>query len=276
MIKILFSPGCYGTYLARSLYYYTELSNSLSTSQLEFDSSGSSHDFRKNKSAQEVIWHGHPDAPSWSIDDNDLTVIILPKKQHYLDYYNNQFHKQENQQLVKFILPQLSITDINDKLNTGWNYNKPFDIDVPRWILREFFSMWITDCFADGYSAKQYNNIPNQLTIDTQDIILNFNNTIDIICQKIGLTKTSTSELINQNHKTFLMSQHYLNSQINCEKWVKSVIAKQNMPTPCQTIFDEAYIQHYFKTLGYEIKCNELNVFPNNAIEMHSLIYKNS
>jgi hypothetical protein len=274
MIKVLFPQGGYGTYLARCLYSYTTLNSGMTDTLIDFDLAGSSHSFRKNQDAKIKIWQGHPTSLDWTNNANDIIIVVLPRQEHHLDYYNNQFHKQDNQQLVKFILSLISIEEINNKLKTGWGYNKLFDASVPKWILREFFSMWITNCFANGYSITQY-NIPSRLTIDTQDIILRFESTFDMICQQLSLTKIVKSELINQNHKTFLISQRYLNSQLNCEQWVDAVVEKKESLSPCQTIFDESYIQHILKIRGYEIKCDGLDNFPKSSLEMNSLIYEN-
>jgi hypothetical protein len=273
MIKILFPPGCYGTYLAQSVYTYTNLRKE-EYAPFDFDTAGSSHVYRKNINAKQVVWHGHLD--TFSSTNLDQTIIILPNQHHRLDYYNNQFHKQQKQQLVEYILSQLSIDEINHKLKSGWGYNNSFDENVPRWILREFFSLWITMCFADGYSVEKYKNIPNQITVDAQDIISNFNNILTAICQECGLTITVDQDSIEQNHANFLKSQHYLDSQIGCEQWVNDTIIAKDCPTPVKTIFDEAYIQHVFRIRGYEIKCDGLNHFPTSTFEMKPLIYENS
>jgi len=275
MIKILFSPGCYGTYLSRCLYTYTNLSPTTPTPiDFDFCPGGSSHAFRKNIDAKKLIWQGHLEI--FTAAPLDRIILILPDKHHCLDYYNNQFHKQEKQELVTYILSQLTLVEINHKLKTGWGYTKSFDKTVPRWILREFFSMWIANCFSNGYSATRYNTISAHYTINAQDIILNFNNAFNTICQELKIEITADQETITHNHKNFLKSQRYLNSQLNCEKWVNDIIKKENSYYMPQTIFDEAYIQHVFRLAGYEIKCDGLNSFPTSSIEMGLLIYENS
>ena len=39
-------------------------------------------------------------------------------------------------------------------------------------------------------------------------------------------------------------------------------------------IITEAIMQKMLRDRGYEIRCYELNDFPNNALELHQLIYK--
>jgi hypothetical protein len=273
MIRVLFSPGCYGTYLARCLYYYTNLRLE-DYKGLDFDQSGSSHEFRKNKLANQVIWHGH--LTTFECGDTDKTIILLPLQQHRLDYYNNQYHKQEKLHLINYLLSQFDGNDIVDKLKSGWGYNLPLGPDIPRWILREFFSLWIADCLSNGYALDQYKEIPSRITVGTQDIINNFYNTFKRICQQCDLDITVTPELITETHNVFLKSQHYLNCQIECEQWVHDTIAGKDSIYTSKTIFDESYIQHIFITHGYEIKCDGLDTFPQHTSEMAQLIYANS
>jgi len=274
VIKILFPPGGYGTYLARCLYGYTNLNDDQPTRPLEFDLYGSSHDFRKNINAKSKIWQGHLSSCDWTINSDDSVIIVLPHIEHYLDYYDNQFAKHHNYGLVDYISCQLSVDEINFKLKNMWNYDKPFDTDTPLWILREFFSMWIRECFDTGYSVDLYKNVPARYTINTQDIILNFNDSFDKICLILGLTKLVDNEIIIQTHKNFLQSQIYHNRQLDCQQWVDSTLSGSEMLLPDQTIFDESYIQHIFRTLNYEIRCEGLEKFPSSSIKMQQLIYK--
>jgi hypothetical protein len=236
--------------------------------------SGSSHtEYNRTTLSKSTIWRGHIN--TFAATQSDSTVIILPNKHHRLDYYNNQYDKAHNQQLYDNILTQLPIDEINKKLKEGWNYTGGFSIDVPRWILREFFSLWIEDCLSNSYSTELY-NVSSTFTIDAQDIFLNFNKVLQTIIDALELTINIDQVSIDQNHKTFLSLQRYHNSQLNCEQWVHAVLTKENMPTPCQTIYDESYIQHYLRILGYEIQCNGLIEFPKDSIEMNTLIYKNT
>ncbi len=274
MIKILFPPGGYGTYLARCLYNYTNLSINTSDVFFEFASSGSSHIFRENTDAKTKIWQGHLTSPDWSINNTDQLIIVLPNKEHHLDYFNNQFDKNYNQKIVKYISLLLPIDDISNKLKINWNYDQPFDSTVPRYILREFFSFWIQDCFNNSYALEKYANIPNKITINTQDIILNFENTFNAICLATNLTKTVDNKTIRKNHETFLLAQRHYGSQLKCDQWVNAIIEGNEMDSPCKTIFDEAYIQHSLRALSYEIKCNGLNNFPVLSTDLNKIIYK--
>jgi len=273
MIKIFFPQGCYGTYLTRCLYNYTNLRPGKFTPLL-FDDAGSSHDHYRD-----------PDLDTTSIQclhfdkslakDNSLKVVILPSELHQLDYYNNQFAKNHGSQLISYIEGHLSVDEIKQKLELGWNYTRPFNDQTPNWILREFFSFWIVDCFKNGYSLNSYKSIIADVVIDTQDIFLNFEQTFKKICQALNLQINIEPTFITKTHKDFLSRQRFHLSQLNCQQWVYDVINdKTDRPSPCQTIFDESYVQYFLRELGYELLCDGLNDFPETATDLHKLIFK--
>ena len=54
MITIVYPPGCYGHYIVKCLYYYTDLKNS-NDEIFKFNENGSSHDIRENKNLNDKI-----------------------------------------------------------------------------------------------------------------------------------------------------------------------------------------------------------------------------
>jgi hypothetical protein len=271
MIKICFPPGCYGNYISRSLYYYTNLRLG-EYSDFTFDEFGSSHVHRYNAEAKKQVKVGHID--TLDITSGDQVIAILPCIDHTLDYYNNQFNKHSHGQIKHFIEEQLPSHEIIQKLKINWGLESGLIEDAPSWILREFFSMWITDCFANGYNTNIYSALTD-ITITTQDIFTNFLPTIHRLCNKLNLQLVVDDSEILKNHTSFLEVQSYHNSQINCNAWVNSVIiTDDDISSPCQTLFDEAYTQHLFRERGYEIQCDGLNIFPTTSAIMKKLIYK--
>ena len=273
MIRIFFPQGCYGTYLTRCLYNYTTLRPGAFT-PLSFDNAGSSHDYYDDPNINlEVIRCSHFDKNL--IADNSRKLVILPIELHQLDYYNNQFVKQHKNQLISYIKEQLSADTIKQKLESGWNYTQEFDDQPPTWILREFFSFWIVDCFRDGYSLKDYRSIIADVVIDTQDIFLNFEKTFEKVCQALGLQINIEQTIITKTHQDFLSKQRFYSSQLKCQQWVYDAIKGNiNTLTPCQTIFDESYVQYLLRELGYELRCDGLDIFPETATALHKLIFK--
>ena len=261
-------PGCYGTYIARCLYSYTDLRQEEYTPFM-FDSSGSSHIHRLNQEAQQKINHGHPG--QLLINSTDQIITVLTDEDHFLDYYDNQFHKQENRHIINYIKNHFTIDEITLKLKNHWSHAQAFDESVPVWMLREWCSFWIQDCLNNSYSIKPYQDI----SISTQDIFLNFIDTFRQLCWALNLSINIEPDLILADNKFFYDVQHYHNIQLTCWEWVDCCLTNtQSLLNPCKTIFDEAYVQHLFRQRGYEIQCNELDAFPTTSDKMKLIIYK--
>ena len=54
------------------------------------------------------------------------------------------------------------------------------------------------------------------------------------------------------------------------------MLTNNNTASPCQTMLDEAYVQHCLREQGYEIRCDGLDTFPTNSSDLRELIYENS
>jgi hypothetical protein len=281
MIKICFPPGCYGHYIGTCIYNFTNL-RSEPFQDFEFDQAGSSHALRTNSELKQHVRVGHfayatagtqHDA-TIQILPTGLAVTVLPTAGHWLDYYNNQFVKQSKNNLVQAISEQLSLDELQHKLATQWQYPGNFDTTVPVWILRELFSFLIWDMLHDGY-AKDWRCIKPSVCLAAQDLFEDYATVFKTLCSQLRLQITVTDECMQKNHQRFVQAQSYHNSQQRCEQWVQDVIASVDSKVcPAQTLFDEAYIQHYLRISGYEIQCDGLNQLPVLSQHMTTLIFK--
>jgi hypothetical protein len=156
-----------------------------------------------------------------------------------------------------------------------WGLSKPYISSSPRWILREFFSYCLINCMSNGYQVHNFVG-SDYVSITADDIFDNFYATYQHIVKQLGLTITTEFESIIQNHEIFLQKQQFHNSQINCNSWVQDILNSDTLDSvsPCQTIFDESYIQYLLRQQGYEIECDNLNIFPSTTSEMKKIIYK--
>jgi hypothetical protein len=273
MIKILFPPGCYGTYFSRCLYSYTSLSSENATN-FNFDTTGSSHDFRKNQLANSLIWFGHLD--TFVSKPEDTIITILPDSNHCLDYYNNQFAKNRKGALIGYLQSQISEDDIKYKLLKYWNYkSNTLNDQIPTWILREWFSFWIKPVLDNSYNINVYKQIPSELQISTQDIFENILQKLTECAITIGKELRINSETILFNHSQFVKNQKLHNAQIKCQHWVDQILYNEiEYPSPCVTIFDESYVQYLLRNQNFEIQCDQLNKFPLSSLDMKKIIYK--
>lgn len=269
MIEIIFPPGCYGNYLTKCIYNYTNLRKETFT-KFNFSDTGSSHDHRFNKKATEYITAKHLDTFNPTL--NSTIVTVLPSYDHNLDYYNNRCYK-ENSQLISYIKSNYTNTDIFDKLNNSWGVNTLLDENTPLWILREWCSFWINDSWNNGYDRNKYSEISN-IRIEANDIVESFDKVFLELISKLNLTLSVDLSIIQQTHFEFQQRQMFHNSQIKCIEWVNCVINNQQLALTHTTLFDEAYIQKLLRDKGYEIYCNGLNNFPKLSTEMKELIYQ--
>lgn len=269
-VKILYPVGCYGNYLARCIYYYTTLGPGTQV-LFDFDDAGSSHTFRDDVLAQQSIECGHPG--TMIMTDHDAVVAVVPDSRHCLDYYNNQFVKQNHADIVKHLQLQLPEYEIESKLRE-WGYYDKFDHQTPVWILREFLSFWMTDSWDQAYNRDSMLSA-SHITIEAENIVENLKQSISTVAWQLGLEVTAEPETIDTNHNEFKRKQQYLYSQFRCTRWVNSLIDNETNGTiPIKTIFDEAYIQHLLREHGYGIRCDGLDQFPNQLADMQKLIYK--
>jgi hypothetical protein len=270
MIKVIFPEGCYGTYLTRCLYNFTNL-NSGQFHPFEFDDNGSSHAHRYDTAARSVIDCGHFEL---STSTNDTVIIMLPDALHNLDYFNNQFYKQEHGELFSYIFQHVTPEEFYLKLQQNWGHTHATNKIIPRWILREYLSHWLTDSWAHGYNRSRYANLSGQLFVEVNGLFTNFVQLLETISSALALDIKLDYDVIKSQHDKFLLHQRFHNSQIKCATAVDNIIQNNNNIIEVQTIFDEAYIQHQLRVNGYELACDGLNQFPATAVEAQKLIYR--
>lgn len=279
MIKVIFAPGCYGSFLTKCLYYLTDLTGLSKKVDFTFDESGSSHDLRQVSDIKKYIMHGHPSingGGTISFDDRDTIISIVPCAGNRLDYYDNQFHKQEKKQIVSYLCSNFSLDIIHKTLLEGWQYDGGLDQATPKWILREWCSFWLDDCLLNGYDQSFFSDLPAIAHITTQDLFTNLATTLHSIAQAIGVNIQSDDHEIMMIQEKFVNAQELHGIQGRCDQWVDDILVGRVTKSPCITLFDEAWTQYQLRCLGYEIKCHNLDDWPVDSQTMRDLIYKTS
>jgi hypothetical protein len=271
MIKVYFPAGCYGTYVTRCIYNYTNLRTE-PFAEFTFGDNGDSHQYRYNDNAKAKIHHGHLGQHPWN--DDHVVVTIVPCHSHRLDYFNNQFIKQDSGKLIEYISSRLSLAVAQDKLKTQWNYHGKFDETVPRWIMREWCSFWINDVLEVSYNPTPYQELKSVAQLTTQDIFENYVELLTEIVSRLGLTFTVNLDIIHQQHENFLSVQKLHNSQLRCEQYVRDVLDGNDTEITVYSIFDEAYIQYLLRLNNLELQCNSLDLFPATTQQLKNLTHE--
>jgi hypothetical protein len=276
MIHVIFSPGSYGSYVMQSIYAYSNLSQS---AQLIFNNiTGDSHNFRNSDERKRYFNQYHlsdTDQTNFYKSELDKVVCIIPDTQHNLDFFCNQLLKQEKGNLINYILKHEPLNVINDKLTNFWNYQGEFSNNVPIWILREWFSFWISDCWKNGYNAQQYIDIKSDISIQASELFNTEDNIFVKIIESIGLKVVASNDIMKENIQKFVSLQKFHNSQNRCDLWVKNLLQENiHSQNPCNNILEEAYVQYKLRENNIEIYCDQLKVFPKTTIDMLRYLYK--
>ena len=245
MIYVTWPPGCYGYYVMQSIFAYSNLSTGY---EIKIESTGSSHGFKKGNNFR----MDHKMEPS-------ADIIIEPVQGHWLDYINNQYLKVNHGDAIKNV--ETIFPDYKKNMADFWK-----DIDQP-WAMREWTSLWLYDVMSVAYK-----NVDGHLS--TKDLYTK--NVFPKLINRLGLTVTADDAIMKHNQSNWIAQQRFHNSQYRCDAWVQDVLTNNNTASPCQTMLDEAYVQHCLREQGYEIRCDGLDTFPTNSSDLREIIYENS
>jgi hypothetical protein len=275
MIGVVFPPGCYGTFLAQCLYYFTHLGYS-SHNNFVFNRDGSSHEFRSNQQSKQVIWYGHPTSPGFDsvIRSANKLVVLLPQITHALDYFDNQFVKQQKTQVIEYLHTHYAPDTIEEKLRLCWQHEQGLDQHTPIWILREWTSYWIGDVLSASYTPKDFDIFESGTRLTTVELFENFGPTIMRLTDALELELMAEPEELSHIYKEFVSRQQFHLIQHRCEAWIDNILLdNHDVPSPCFTLFDEAYVQHLLRDRGYELQCDKLDLFPSGSKTLREKIY---
>jgi len=255
-IHVTWPPGCYGSYVMQSVYAYSNLG---ATSKIVIDPTGSSHSFRESAEQYKYFIMDH------LLSDNS-DIIIGPVQGQELDYFVNQFVKQEQSNVLRYLTELFP--DFKFQISEQWN-------NTDDWAIREWISFWILDVFAAAYTNNTNADLTTDQLFDTNKDT--FPELLIRLIKKLGLSVNADIDIIKTNHANWQKQQQYHNLQKRCDKWISEIInTKENTLSPCITILDEAYVQNRLRSHGYEIRCFELNTFPKTSTELRLLLYKES
>lgn len=275
MIHVVSPPGCYGSYLMQCIYLYSDLGNKTNKPKLKIDQiTGSSHKMARESDLKLFLncFHLTNKVIPCKSDYNDF-IVILPNPNNCLDYANNQFVKQYYSNIPEFIKSHESSDIIEYKLKKFWNYSGVLDNSVPKWIIREFISLWLEDSWNFGYNRSFYKKFPSNIKIETEQLFDSKDSIIVDTIAKINLNLTASINEIKQQTNYWIKYQKFHNIQSKCDSWIESVLSNTYQKNPCLTILDEAYVQMVLRKMDYEIKCENLLIFPKSSLKMADLIY---
>jgi hypothetical protein len=291
---IAYNGGAYGTYLEWAL-------NSLMTSDSikePFTDLGSSHastvghrlhGIKGFKTYIESDRHSatvrlHPkNSKEESLRDNldflvqhcSGVILLYPDREHELMCVSNYMTKIWSGDPYDGAMSYINHEDIYQ----GYDIEPDTDLrTIPAWIRREHMSFNLFNSWHDQvewYFPDHWSN-PRAMIITTKQLFENFT---DVLINIENFWKVKYRRPIADMlpwHNKMISLQANLGKDQLCADIIQATINSQEdhfeFGPLCLT--SQAWIQHQLRLRKYEIRCHDLDVFPQDTESLRSLIYK--
>lgn len=200
------------------------------------------------------------------------TLLVYPTKSTYLLNIHNFLTKIWGD-LHTSLLQYIKLSDIYENYPdaNGIEFNS-----LPNWITREYMSYNIFTSWEDQvewYFPDHYKNKDVHL-ITIEDILYNTKEMVERIKKIYNLNYTKTFDAIVPYHKKNIKLQKYLNQDKISNDILDALLDNKQMEWDPQsiTIISESFIQKKLRDSGYELKCHDLNNFPNTISDLKRLV----
>lgn len=293
-VAIVYNGGAYGTYLE---WVLTTLTTDVGIVP-PFNNNGNSHKFHGNhlvsingyqwenfKNSKESVdfirihpktpHNGHLDQTLAEILDHTGKVIYLyPDRQSVLLTINNFYKKIWKDWWKNRLLTDPTFVK---NLKKNWKFNNLDQVyNAPDWVKREFLSFnlmpsWFSE--VEWYYPDRQFSHPNYKLVLIKDLLYDFKEAILDIQKFCNLMFSKPVDEILPYHKTMLSLQQYATQDQLCLDIVSKTINNEiynweELPLP-----SEAWVQWELRNHGFEIRCNELDMFPTNSVHLKELLY---
>ena len=261
--NIVFCPGGYGTYLAWSMYTYSEL-NISGKIDIPFCPNGSCHLFRTHVGMKNFV------ARHDILELQTNVVYIVPSKDRAIEYLDNQLIKHSNFNYHEMFKNFLS--DYKEKIYAGWGSKIP-----EKWQERELLSFYLPQMFEvqmSEYLNYSIDNNKNAIQISSEEILENPRQCLNNIFAFFNLKTIDTIYKLEEVHESYLNLQLNRNKNQIAIDYANAAIVGKTFKIKNCTLFDEAWIQHLLRERGFEIKCFGLNNLPSCSSELTTLLEK--
>jgi hypothetical protein len=288
MIGVWFVPGMFGSTIEQVLRtYLSDYSNSNSTILPD----GSLHSLDKmahlalTKDLNSFVdnHHQYPDSivtvmyPFIDQHRNELQHTLAPilNSKNILVYSDSlcaselnllfQYYKIANGSAWK---KGRSVFAGNNKLDAQqWNSAYQSFNDLNDWEWREWFSL-----FYPGYTSEwQDQNVPNDwLVLSNTELLFEPVASWHRIFEYLDKTPLLG---LNDFAKIWQDKQNYIIEEFNLiDQIVKNTIDNKEFNWICISPVAEAIVQNRLRSAGWEIKCQDLNIFPTTTKHLHNII----
>jgi len=293
-LPIAFSAGAYGTYLEwalNTLICDDEIKDPLTNLGNSHDSVFGLHvkhidgvlEYLQSNNNRTTIRFHPKNTKDESLKDNlELTltrfeqmIMIYPDKNHEIMCANNRMTKIWRPDIDIYQGP-LAYMNFNDIYN-----NFPIDpsiplAEIPIWIRREHMSYnFFKACRSqvEWYFPDIWGH-PRCLIITVAEILHEFEKVIKKIFNFWNKKQIRPTKDIMPIHHKMLIAQKNLGQDQLCHDIINSVIFKNgNMTWGQLPLASEAWIQQTLRNHGIEIRCHELNIFPQDTESLKKICF---
>lgn len=293
-LLMAFNPGAYGTYLEWVL-------NTLLTNdeiQSPFRRFGNSH----NSKLGHHLFNLDGFRNYLASGDEFKTARLHPKTEAHHSLKQNLEFLASHARPVILLYPDRKhelmctcnyMTKVrqNDPYDGNMAYINPQDIyqgygiepgtdlkTIPNWIRREHMSFCLFDSWHDlveWYFPDCWND-PRVMIVTTKELFENFVGVMARIETFWGVTYHRDIADMLPWHNKMISLQTNLGKDRLCADIIEAAVngTSSHFEFGQLCLTSEAWIQHQLRLRGYEIRCHDLNVFPQDTESLRSLVYE--
>lgn len=291
MIHILFVPGMFGSTIEHVLRSYTK---EYTPTGGVIDKFGALHTFTKEFHPTDGSKiYKHLD----KLTEDSITTPIYPfidsRLPDILKEFDNIFNSQHKCMLLH--APNREAAEINmlfqyhkivlglekslDAFYSGiknsnfkrWNKSYQSWADLKPWEFREWFSLFYVEWIQEWIDSK--NQVANYfLKISNVDVLTDPESQFKKIINFCELTEVPG--LTDFCTKWKQAQQYIVDEFESINKIISAVTSQQSLTWQPMSIISEAIVQRRLRDAGYEIKCANLDIFPNDSKTLYNLLEK--
>ena len=154
---------------------------------------------------------------------------------------------------------------------TAWNPDYTHWSQMKAWEIREWFSIFYVQWMKEWQdSANIVNNTWLKLTPGQM-----LNDTENTICKIIDFCSLSIKPGLKDFCQQWRKAQQYIIDEYQLlDSIVTNTVNQRPFTWALISIVSEAIVQQRLRQQGYEIRCDGLDIFPTNSIELYNLLDK--
>jgi hypothetical protein len=296
MISIFFVPGMFGSSIEYMLRTFSNnfsypvrlnLSNQINTNTTGIQPDGSMHGFLKEWHIGSLLDYGQNidaeiSTPIYPTRDGTLLKILkvypfTSSSINVLIYSDSfraaeinmlfQYHKCASGAVMKLGLDIFSNGNENDIVK--WNNKYTHWSQMQPWEWREWMSLFYT-MWVQEWIKSQHEVPDNFLKISNTEMLFQTKDTITRIFDFCNVPMTGDLDLfVNE----WTEKQQYVIDEFNllddiCNNTINNIAFSWEQ----LHIIASAIVQQRLRTLGYEIQCDGLNIFPTDSATLYNLL----